>query len=41
MEMLPCALGVGVAMMVVSMIVAIYYNVIMAYCLHYMFNSLR
>ena len=41
MEMLPCALGVGVAMMVVSMIVAIYYNVIMAYCLHYLFNSLR
>jgi len=41
MEMLPCAMGVGVAMVILSLIVSIYYNVIMAYCLHYLFNSLR
>jgi len=40
-EMLPCAMGVGVAMVILSLIVAIYYNVIMAYCLHYLFNSMR
>jgi len=39
-EMLPAAVGVGVAMIIISMIVAIYYNVIMAYCLFYLFNSL-
>jgi solute carrier family 6 amino acid transporter-like protein 5/7/9/14 len=38
-EMLPAAVGVGVAMVIISMIVAIYYNVIMAYCLFYLFNS--
>ena len=27
-EMLPCAVGVGVAMVIISLIVAIYYNVI-------------
>jgi len=40
-EMLPCAVGVGVAMVIISLIVAIYYNVIMAYCLVYLFNSFR
>jgi len=40
-EMLPCALGVGVAMVLVSLIVAIYYNVIMAYCLAYLFHSFQ
>ena len=40
-EMLPCAMGVGVAMIILSLIVAVYYNVIMAYCLHYLFNSMR
>ena len=40
-EMLPCAMGVGVAMVILSLIVAVYYNVIMAYCLHYLFNSMR
>jgi len=40
-EMLPCAVGVGVAMVIISLIVAIYYNVIMAYCLFYLFNSFR
>ena len=40
-RMLPCGMGVGVAMVILSMIVAIYYNVIMAYCLHYLFNSMR
>merc|ERR1712142_1117267 len=40
-EMLPCAIGVGVAMVIISLIVAIYYNVIMAYCLFYLFNSFR
>ena len=38
-EMLPCA--VGVAMVIISLIVAIYYNVIMAYCLFYLFNYFR
>ena len=37
--MLPAAVGVGIAMVIISMIVAIYYNVIMAYCLFYLFNS--
>jgi len=37
--MLPCAVGVGVAMVIISLIVAIYYNVIMAYCLYYIFSS--
>jgi len=40
-QMLPCAVGVGVAMVIISLIVAIYYNVIMAYCLVYLFNSFR
>ena len=40
-EMLPAAVGVGVAMVIISMIVAIYYNVIMAYCLFYLFNTFR
>jgi len=40
-EMLPCAIGVGVAMVIISLIVAVYYNVIMAYCLMYLFNSFR
>ena len=38
---MPCAMGVGVAMVILSLMVAIYYNVIMAYCLHYLFNSMR
>jgi len=38
-EMLPAGVGVGVAMVTISMIVAIYYNVIMAYCLYYLFNT--
>jgi len=40
-EMLPVAMGVGVAMVMISLLVSIYYNVIMAYCLHYLFNSMR
>eukprot|EP00092_Neocalanus_flemingeri_P034545 GFUD01037568.1.p1 GENE.GFUD01037568.1~~GFUD01037568.1.p1 ORF type:complete len:663 (+),score=142.17 GFUD01037568.1:118-2106(+) len=40
-EMLPAAVGVGVAMVIISLMVAIYYNVIMAYCLFYLFNSFR
>lgn len=40
-EMLPAGIGVGVAMAIVSAIVAIYYNVIMAYSLFYLFNSFR
>jgi len=40
-EMMPAAMGVGVAMVTISLIVSIYYNVIMAYCLFYMFNSMR
>ena len=40
-EMLPGGVGVGVSMVIISLIVAIYYNVIMAYCLFYLFNSVR
>lgn len=40
-EMLPAGVGVGIAMAIVSAIVAIYYNVIMAYSLFYLFNSFR
>ena len=35
----PIGRGIGFAMCTLSLIVAIYYNVIMAYCLHYMFAS--
>ena len=35
----PIGRGVGFAMCTLSTIVAIYYNVVMAYCLHYMFSS--
>ena len=35
----PIARGVGFAMCTLSTIVAIYYNVVMGYCLHYMFAS--
>lgn len=35
----PLGRGVGVAQCIVSTIVAIYYNVIMAYCLFYIFSS--
>jgi len=38
-EMLPAGVGIGVAMVIISMMVAIYYNVIMAYCLFYLFNT--
>ena len=41
----PCYLflgvGIGVAQCIVSIIVAIYYNVIMAYCLYYIFASFQ
>ncbi|XP_026678952.1 sodium- and chloride-dependent glycine transporter 2-like [Diaphorina citri] len=37
----PIAKGVGVAMVTVSLIVCIYYNVIMSYTLYYMFSSLQ
>ena len=40
-EMLPAPVGVGVTMIIISMIVAIYFNVIMAYCLFYLFNTFR
>jgi len=38
-KMCPLGQGVGIAQCVVSCIVAIYYNVIMAYCLFYIFAS--
>lgn len=38
-KMCPLGQGVGVAQCVVSLIVAIYYNVIMAYCIYYIFAS--
>lgn len=37
--MSPIGRGVGFAMCTLSLIVAIYYNVVMGYCLHYMFAS--
>uniref|UniRef100_A0A8D8YPX1 Transporter n=1 Tax=Cacopsylla melanoneura TaxID=428564 RepID=A0A8D8YPX1_9HEMI len=37
----PIAKGVGVAMVTVSLIVCIYYNVIMSYTVYYMFSSLQ
>ena len=37
--MAPIGRGIGFAMCTVSLIVAIYYNVVMGYCLHYMFAS--
>ena len=33
--------GIGYAMLVVSLLVAIYYNVIIAWCLYYLFESFR
>eukprot|EP00095_Tigriopus_kingsejongensis_P002918 maker-scaffold336_size202805-snap-gene-1.54 protein:Tk02918 transcript:maker-scaffold336_size202805-snap-gene-1.54-mRNA-1 annotation:"low quality protein: sodium- and chloride-dependent glycine transporter 2-like" len=38
-RMTPIARGIGFAMCTLSLIVAIYYNVVMGYCLHYMFYS--
>ena len=40
-EMLPAAIGVGVAMVIISLIVSIYYNVIMAYSIIYVGASFR
>ncbi|KAL5015469.1 hypothetical protein ScPMuIL_009739 [Solemya velum] len=40
-RMNPCAKGIGVSMAVISLIVAIYYNVIMAYTLFYLFSSMQ
>jgi len=38
-KLCPLGIGVGIAQCIVSCIVAIYYNVIMAYCLFYIFSS--
>jgi len=38
-NMCPLGVGVGLAQCVVSLIVAIYYNVVMSYCLYYIFAS--
>ena len=38
-SMSPIGRGVGFAMCTMSLIVAIYYNVVMGLCLHYMFAS--
>ena len=38
-NMVPIGRGIGFAMVTISLIVAIYYNVVMSYCLHYMFAS--
>ncbi|KAL3861990.1 hypothetical protein ACJMK2_007996 [Sinanodonta woodiana] len=37
----PCGKGIGISQAIISLIVAIYYNVIMAYCLYYMFASMQ
>ncbi|XP_023323815.1 sodium- and chloride-dependent glycine transporter 2 [Eurytemora carolleeae] len=39
--MLPASTGVGVAMVVLSLIVCIYYNILLSYCLFYLFQSFR
>lgn len=36
-----CVLGIGISMMLISLVVAIYYNVIMAYTLFYFFSSMQ
>jgi len=41
MDMCRAGMGVGVAMVIISLMVAIYYNVIMAYTLVYLFNCFR
>lgn len=38
-KLCPLGQGVGIAQCIVSILVAIYYNVIMAYCLYYIFSS--
>ncbi|XP_021003201.2 sodium- and chloride-dependent glycine transporter 2 [Parasteatoda tepidariorum] len=38
---LPIAKGVGIAMAIVSVVIAIYFNVVMSYTLYYMAQSLR
>jgi len=38
-KLCPLGIGVGLAQCTVSLIVAIYYNVVMAYCLYYIFAS--
>lgn len=40
-NMNPSAKGIGISMALISMIVAIYYNVIMAYTLYYFFASMQ
>ncbi|XP_059144574.1 sodium- and chloride-dependent glycine transporter 1-like [Physella acuta] len=40
-EMNPCAKGVGISMCLISLIVAIYYNIIMAYTLYFFFASMQ
>ena len=38
-KLAPIGKGIGYAMCTLSLIVAIYYNVVMGYCLHYIFAS--
>uniref|UniRef100_A0A0B6ZSU3 Transporter n=1 Tax=Arion vulgaris TaxID=1028688 RepID=A0A0B6ZSU3_9EUPU len=40
-DMNPSAKGIGISMCIISLIVAIYYNVIMAYTLYYFFSSMQ
>ncbi|XP_059168398.1 sodium- and chloride-dependent neutral and basic amino acid transporter B(0+)-like [Physella acuta] len=40
-EMNPCAKGVGISMCLISLVVAIYYNIIMAYTLYFFFASMQ
>ncbi|GFO21963.1 hypothetical protein PoB_004846800 [Plakobranchus ocellatus] len=40
-EMNPSAKGIGIAMCIISLIVAVYYNVIMAYTLYFFFSSMQ
>lgn len=40
-EMNPAAKGIGISMCMISLIVAIYYNIIMAYTLYFFFSSMQ
>ncbi|XP_059144575.1 sodium- and chloride-dependent neutral and basic amino acid transporter B(0+)-like [Physella acuta] len=40
-EMNPCAKGIGISMCIISLVVAIYYNIIMAYTLYFFFASMQ
>lgn len=40
-EMNPAAKGIGISMCMVSLVVSIYYNIIVAYTIYYLFSSMQ